>query len=64
MMEAQNKTLGNAIKRLSAELYSKDVQFTMELIQVGAGGRTDCKAVLLLLTAEDMVQAFMQAPPC
>jgi hypothetical protein len=31
---AQIRTIGNAIKKLSSELYTKDVHFIMELVQV------------------------------
>jgi hypothetical protein len=32
---AQIRTIGNAIRKLSSELYTKDVHFIMELVQVG-----------------------------
>lgn len=32
--KAQIRTIGNAIKKLSSELYTKDVHFIMELVQV------------------------------
>lgn len=36
--KAQIRTIGNAIKKLSSELYTKDVHFIMELVQVSQGG--------------------------
>jgi len=35
--KAQIRTIGNAIKKLSSELYTKDVHFIMELVQVSQG---------------------------
>lgn len=35
--QAQIRTIGNAIRKLSSELYTKDVHFIMELVQVGEG---------------------------
>jgi hypothetical protein len=37
--QAQIRTIGNAIRKLSSELYTKDVHFIMELVQVGVIGR-------------------------
>lgn len=34
---ANNETLGNALEKLSEELYSSDVHFVLELVQVGGG---------------------------
>lgn len=36
---ANNKTLGNALEKLSEELYSSDVHFVLELVQVGTGSQ-------------------------
>jgi hypothetical protein len=36
---ANNETLGNALEKLSEELYSSDVHFVLELVQVGTGSQ-------------------------
>jgi hypothetical protein len=58
---ANNETMGNALEKLSEELYSSDVHFVLELVQVGMF--SICEMLVVLTAAASIARVQVMMPP-